>query len=83
MFGFLNMLLAAVFARAELPPEKILSVLEVEDAGDFWFGAEEVRWRDVRVSRAQVQESRSNFILSFGSCSFEEPIEDLRALSYL
>lgn len=83
MFGFLNVLLAAVFARAGLNEDRIVSVLETEDPGQFWFGTDEIRWRDVRVSQVQVRESRRRFVLSFGSCSFEEPMQELRALSLL
>jgi hypothetical protein len=83
MFGFLNVLLAAVLARAAKGRETIISILEVEDVSEFWFGSEEIRWRDVRLSQAQLKETRNHFALSFGSCSFEEPIEDLRALSLL
>lgn len=83
MFGFLNVLLAAVFACEGVPRDEILAVLKAEDTADFWFGDHEIRWRDVRVSQTEIQESRSDFVLSFGSCSFQEPMQDLRALSLL
>jgi hypothetical protein len=39
-------------------------------------------WRDWRVPTDQIAAHRT-FITSFGSCSFDEPREDLRALHLL
>jgi hypothetical protein len=83
MFGFLNVLMAATLARAGVARNEIVAILESERPDEFCFGDEEVAWRDLRASRADVEESRRFFALSFGSCSFEEPIQDLRALSLL
>jgi hypothetical protein len=83
MFGFLNVLIAATLARVGKDRESIITVLQVDDVGEFWFGSEEIRWRDARISRAEVKDTRTDFALSFGSCSFEEPIEALRSLSLL
>lgn len=83
MFGFLNVFVAAAAARSGVANEQIIAMLHSEQAAEFCFGEDEIVWRDVRVSRAQMLESRSSFALSFGSCSFEEPIQDLRALSLL
>ena len=37
----------------------------------------------VQLPRAVIEQARQNFAISFGSCSFEEPIEDLKALNLL
>ncbi|HNB52400.1 MAG TPA: hypothetical protein PK530_10675 [Anaerolineales bacterium] len=55
-------------------------ILEEEDAAGFEFTATEVGWRGQRVSLAEVEKVRHEGILSFGSCSFEEPKEDLERL---
>ena len=34
-------------------------------------------------SCCEIDEARRQFIKSFGSCSFEEPVEDLRALGLM
>ncbi|MGZ4787383.1 MAG: hypothetical protein ACXVZV_05555 [Terriglobales bacterium] len=37
----------------------------------------------IQLPRAVIQQARQNFAISFGSCSFEEPIADLKALNLL
>jgi hypothetical protein len=83
MFGFLNVLVAAVFARSGVAKKDIVRILEADDANAFCFTDDGVTWREARVSRTQILEARGSFVLSFGSCSFEEPIQELRGLSLL
>jgi len=35
------------------------------------------------VPKTVIEQGRHNFAISFGSCSFEEPIADLKALNLL
>jgi len=83
MFGFLNLLVAAAIARRGAAVEDLIPVLQAEQGTEFRFGDDEVRWRDTRVTRQDLLESHATFALSFGSCSFEEPIYDLRRLALL
>ena len=83
MFGFLNVLIAATVARVGGTIDEVTHVLETGAGADFRFEDNEIVWRDVRVSRQQVLESHATFALSFGSCSFEEPMHDLRGLGLL
>ena len=46
-----------------------------------WFAA--LTWRGRALFTAQVREARRDFAHSFGSCSFTEPIADLRELDLL
>jgi hypothetical protein len=39
-------------------------------------------WREWRIDTKRLQ-YRRRFVVSFGSCSFNEPREDLRALGFL
>ncbi|HKW49402.1 MAG TPA: hypothetical protein VJN70_18250 [Gemmatimonadaceae bacterium] len=83
MFGFLNLFVAAALARRGAPLEDIVSVLEAERVSEVQFGDDGVRWNDIRVTRQELLETHATFALSFGSCSFEEPVHDLRQLALL
>jgi hypothetical protein len=83
MHGFVNVFGAAVLAHARgLTAEQLLPVLEDEDAGDFVFDDAGFRWKDYRASTEEIVAARRP-VVSFGSCSFDEPRDDLRALGWL
>src|SRR5213593_3264164 len=83
MHGFLNVLGAAVLAaehRWDLHQTSIM--LEDENADSFLFTDDFFAWREWKISTERLQ-YRRKFVASFGSCSFDEPREDLRALGFL
>lgn len=76
MHGFVNVFLAtALVDDAE-------AVLNETDPKAFAFDDEGVTWRDRRVTIDQLKAMRE-IATSFGSCSFEEPINDLKELGWL
>jgi hypothetical protein len=84
MHGFVNLLTAAVLANAErLDVHEIEQILEDEDAHDFVWADDHLRWRGHTASIAQVAAARHGALRSFGSCSFDEPRHDLRTLGWL
>jgi hypothetical protein len=83
MHGFVNVFLAAAFAWHGADRATVLKILNETDAGAFQFLDDEARWRDLNLTTGQIAEARSDFAHSFGSCSFEEPIADLRQLGWL
>jgi hypothetical protein len=83
MNGFLNVFLAAAFLRAGIASELAVQLLEEESAQAFQFELDGVIWRQHRLSRHQIADARQGFAVSFGSCSFTEPIDDLRSLHLL
>ena len=80
MHGFLNVFLAAAFAWHGL--RDLEPILAETDAGAFSFD-EEASWRDQSLSTDQIRDARKNFAHAFGSCSFEEPVQDLEGLGLL
>jgi hypothetical protein len=80
MHGFVNVFLAAAFAWHEADRATLVKILNETDAGAFQFRNDEARWRDRSLATEQIVEARREFAHSFGSCSFEEPIADLREL---
>ncbi len=80
MHGFINVLMAASFAwKGE---KDIVPIIAERDPKAFSFD-ENAHWRGKALSLAEVNDARRNFIHSVGSCSFEEPVSDLKTLDYL
>jgi hypothetical protein len=80
MHGFVNVFLAAAFLRAGMAAEQALQLLEEQSAAAFQFDADRIRWRGHSLAVEEISGARDNFAVSFGSCSFSEPIDDLRDL---
>ncbi len=83
MHGFINVFLAAAFLRAGMEAKVAVELLGEQSADAIHFDSDGVSWRQRRLSRGQVFAARKDFAVSFGSCSFTEPIDDLRALHLL
>ena len=83
MHGFVNVFLGAAFLRAGMEASLAVQLLEEQTARAFQFDLEGVAWREHRLSRSEIAAARQGFAVSFGSCSFTELIDDLRALDFL
>jgi hypothetical protein len=84
MNGFLNMFLTAAFARYGFKPATLQEILEDESARNFVFDENGVWWHNEHfLGNSQLESVRQSDIISFGSCSFTEPIEDLQDLELL
>jgi hypothetical protein len=83
MHGFINVFAAAAFAWHGMDRESLILVLEESHAPAFEFGETHLCWRGLRLSVDQISTARRDFAHSFGSCSFEEPLDDLRKLGWL
>lgn len=84
MHGFLNVFGAGVLAHAkELDEPTIRDIIADESADSFAFDDAGFRWKDHRATAEQIETARSEAVLSFGSCSFDEPRDDLRSLGLL
>lgn len=84
MHGFLNVFLMTGFARESFKPDVLEEVLEDEFAEAFRFDEDSITWREETALKIwQIERLRRFGIQSFGSCSFEEPVEDLRELGLL
>ena len=83
MHGFLNVFLAAALAYSGLSEEEVVATLEETSSDAFQFDDEGVAWHSHRLTADQIRAARESFAIGFGSCSFEEPVADLRALGLL
>ena len=83
MHGFLNVLGAAVLAAEHRwDAKQAATMLEDENAASFSFGEDFFAWREWKIDVERLR-YRRRFVASFGSCSFDEPRDDLRALGLL
>lgn len=82
MFGFLNILLATALVRAGDRGAAVVDALEERDWNAVRLGADELRWRGRAFPLRSLENARDSLV-SFGSCSFREPVADLRAMHLL
>jgi len=83
MFGFLNIFVAAAFAQSRAQERTLTEIVDDCEIASFRFGDDELAWRGRTVTARQIASARSSLGLAFGSCSFQEPVDDLRALGLL
>ncbi|MBL8880071.1 MAG: hypothetical protein JNG88_13210 [Phycisphaerales bacterium] len=80
MYGFIPMYLAAILAHMyQLSEAEIAAVLTCDDPAHFEITDSYLRFGDHAVPNEEIESLRQNYILTFGSCSFDEPRDDLRA----
>ena len=85
MHGFLNVFLAGAIAtpNGKASEEQIREIIACENANAFTFGNEDARCSIHTATRASISAARLAGVISFGSCSFAEPREDLRELGFM
>ena len=84
MHGFVNMLTAAVMDdvhRLELA--QVQAILEDDDPWHFRFTNEALTWHDLPATVPQITVARDRALRSFGSCSIDEPWQDLTVLGLI
>lgn len=83
-FGFLNIFVGAALLHAgRIDASGLREVLAEEDGDAFGCTADAISWRGRRIEIDALAEARSRFCHSFGSCSFDEPIDELVARQWL
>lgn len=83
MFGFLNLFLATALLQAGVDQLSVHRVLEERSLAAFQLGDDMIGWRGHRLSLADLQRTREQGLVSFGSCSFTEPLQELQELQLL
>jgi hypothetical protein len=82
MFGFLNLFVAEALMRHGAMDATVRQALETSGHDEIRFEGEHVRWRDHWLEASALRSARSGAV-AFGSCSFREPVDDLRVLGLL
>lgn len=85
MHGFVNVFVAATaaFSWPQVERRILAGILNESDPAAFQFLDGEMLCRGMGLGTAQIAEARREFAHSFGSCSFEEPVADLKQLGWL
>lgn len=80
MYGYLNLFLAAALLQQGGDAATAQALLLEESAAAFTLAPDAISWRGHRLDHAALQTLRRDLALGIGSCSFREPLDDLRAL---
>ncbi len=84
MHGFLNVaVLAALLYWQKITPQEAIEVLQNSNSSSFHFTADAITWRDYHLNIAEIEQARQYFFRSFGSCSFQQPVDELKNLKLL
>ena len=84
MHGFLNLVGAAVLAHARgLDQASLERVVADERATAFALDEARFVWNGLGADAVEIGAARAQFVHSYGSCSFDEPVADLRDLGIL
>jgi hypothetical protein len=81
MYGYLNVFLTAAFMANGLADADALQLLEERDPASLTTADDSIAWRGHTLSAEQLVRTRVRVAVSFGSCSFREPVDELQALS--
>ncbi|HRS29142.1 MAG TPA: hypothetical protein P5255_12855 [Phycisphaerae bacterium] len=82
--GFLNLFAAGILgASAELEYDDLVTIIEEEDVTQFSFSDDLFAWNGAKATVSEIAHARHRNVISFGSCSFDEPRDGLRELGYL
>ena len=83
MFGFLNVFVAGGFLATGMREDDALRALEERSPDAFQIDEDGISWRGYRLDPGQLRKFRETNTISFGSCSFLEPVEELKDLGVL
>ena len=79
--GFLNVFFgAALLWHERIEAADLARLLEVRSLEPLRFADDGASWEDARLTLAEIRSARDAFAHAFGSCSFDEPLADLREL---
>ncbi len=85
MHGFVNVYIAAAYVLSAKTPDlnTAVGILEEMDPKAFIFNEQGVIHKKTRISTVQLGQMREGFATSYGSCSIDEPIADLKTIGLL
>ena len=84
MHGFFNLVgAAALLVAGAISTAEVAEVVKDSEAASFSLDESGFAWRDRRADEAAIRRSRMELFTGFGSCSIDEPVDDLVSLGVL
>ncbi len=84
MHGFLNVFIAGMMTHThDLEKEAIIDILETQESSGISFEANKIIWNGLEVTTDKIIELRRSYLRSYGSCSFEGPMNEFKLLNVL
>ncbi|MBK9333668.1 MAG: hypothetical protein IPM96_15010 [Ignavibacteria bacterium] len=84
MHGFINVFSAGIIAkRHNISDHELIKLIEDENADNFNFTDSGFTWGGYEIENEDIHFARQTFVKSYGSCSFDEPVEDLKKLNLI
>jgi hypothetical protein len=78
MFGYLNLVLAATVLWSGSTIDHARAALAAHDRHRLVATDGALSWGDVTCSTGAIQRTRREFMMAIGSCSFTEPLSEIR-----
>ena len=79
MYGFLNMGISAALVYTGVAEADVVHALGESSSDEFRFDDTGITWRGHRISTGDLAATRQGLFRSFGTCSLQEPIADVRS----
>ena len=84
MYGFFNIFIGGMLTKKYgFDSNKCVEILKDESLGNFKFSNDKLSWKEYSLNNFEIKHFRKNNFISFGSCSFNEPREDLIKLGII
>lgn len=84
MHGFLNVFGGGMLAHVhQLNMAELQTIIAEENPAAFTFSTDTFAWHNLAINADQMQVLRQTGLSSYGSCSFDEPREDLQKIGVL
>lgn len=87
MYGYMNVFLAAALVGSGAPRRDVVAMLDERDPASITFDQTHCHWRGgtrpYALERGFLSQLRERALISFGSCSFTEPVTETRALGWI
>lgn len=80
MYGYLNVFLCAASIRAGVTDAQATEILLLTDADAITLAADSIEVAGVTLTAGTLEAMRLDGVVAFGSCSFVEPVNELRQI---